>query len=69
MFFFRIQIYFPYLSDDTLDVAVALGEVERPQLRGSLAVLRVRLEDAACALALHANATTHVLLKHISLDI
>jgi len=44
---------------DTLDVAGPLGIVEVAEAHGTLAVLRVRLEDGPGAFTLRANAHTH----------
>lgn len=48
--------------DDTLDVAVTLGVVERTELGGSLAVLGVGREHGPGTLTLRANNTTHLML-------
>jgi hypothetical protein len=45
--------------DDTANVAVAFGEVEGPQLGGTLAVLSVGGEDGAGTLTRGTNTTTH----------
>lgn len=47
-----------YLNN-AANVARALGEVQRTQLGGSLALLDVRLEDGTGALTLCTNYTTH----------
>merc|ERR1719240_468457 len=45
--------------DEALDVALALGVVEGPELRGALALHRVRPEDGGLTLTLRADHTTH----------
>ncbi len=45
--------------DDTLDVSVALGEVDGAKLCGSLAVVSVSSEDGATTLTLCADDATH----------
>jgi len=45
--------------DDTLDVAIALGKVDWPELGGALAVLGVGDKDGARSLPLGANHSTH----------
>jgi hypothetical protein len=47
------------LLHDALDIAVALGRVERAVRGRALAVRDVRLEDGARALALAADDATH----------
>eukprot|EP00303_Exanthemachrysis_gayraliae_P003916 CAMPEP_0206004230 /NCGR_PEP_ID=MMETSP1464-20131121/3840_1 /ASSEMBLY_ACC=CAM_ASM_001124 /TAXON_ID=119497 /ORGANISM="Exanthemachrysis gayraliae, Strain RCC1523" /LENGTH=348 /DNA_ID=CAMNT_0053377633 /DNA_START=162 /DNA_END=1204 /DNA_ORIENTATION=- len=47
------------VRDHALDVALALRIVERAELRRTLAVVRVRLEDGAAAFALGADHATH----------
>lgn len=48
------------LPDNTLDVAVTLGEVERAELGSSLSVLGVGLEDTARTLTLSSDNATHL---------
>ena len=47
------------VSDDTLQVAVALSEIQAPEAGRALAVVRVGLEDRACSLTLRTDHTSH----------
>lgn len=55
--------------DKTLDVAVTLGEVERAELGGSLAVLVVALEDTTSSFTLDTDTASHVTLKKIKNEV
>jgi len=47
------------LGDDSLEIAVALAEVEAPEPRRTFAVVGVGLEDGAGTLTLSSDHTTH----------
>jgi len=47
------------LGDDAFEVAVALAEIEAPEPRRTLAMVRVGLEDGACSLTLSSDYATH----------
>lgn len=47
------------LGDDTLEITVALAEVEAAELGRAFAVMGMGFEDGTCTLTLSANHTTH----------